>query len=250
MVDAADPIAADAPLSRVVARFAEGRGESVPVVDADGALVGVIAAADVEAQALAERSDSPNAAYVAHATAPLHVDDTLEEAVRALALSDDAGMPVLAAATGEMVGWVTHHELLRAYHSERERLSPRGDPPAGGRGSAPPALDERDLQRDPQQVHGRGGQRGDPPQLSGELIVRASSVAVPSAAATARRFSAPARGRSEDGGDSACPGVTPRIPSSTAKAASPPTAKRKRSPTLGLPLTAVSSEIEVATVSV
>jgi predicted transcriptional regulator len=55
----------------------------------------------------------------------LRADETLEEAVRWLARTDDPGLPVLAATGPAVVGWVTHREVLRTYHRGRQRLSPR-----------------------------------------------------------------------------------------------------------------------------
>lgn len=66
-------------------------------------------------------------------TPPLRADDLLEDAVRALSLSDDPELPVLAAHSDEVIGWVGHRDILRAYHRERERLSSEGRRPPGGR---------------------------------------------------------------------------------------------------------------------
>jgi hypothetical protein len=44
--------------------------------------------------------------------------------VRVLALSDDPAVPVLRPAGRAVVGWVTHRDILRTYHHERERLTP------------------------------------------------------------------------------------------------------------------------------
>ena len=123
-----EPLAADAPLAAVLARFR--RDECVPVVGPDGELAGVISALDVEEQAL-DGDTEPTAGQIAHAPRELHADDVLEDAVRALSLSDDAGLPVLEPGGHGVAGWVTHRDILRAYHDERERLSPRSvDVPA------------------------------------------------------------------------------------------------------------------------
>jgi CBS domain-containing protein len=50
----------------------------------------------------------------------LHADDTLEDAVQALAATDEEGLPVLAAHDDEVVGWLTHRRLLRAYRARVE----------------------------------------------------------------------------------------------------------------------------------
>ena len=117
-----EPLAADAPLAAVLERFR--REECVPVVGPDGELAGVISALDIEEQAL-DADTEPTAGRIAHAPRELHADDVLEDAVRALSLSDDAGLPVLEPGGRGVAGWVTHRDILRAYHDERERLSPR-----------------------------------------------------------------------------------------------------------------------------
>ena len=70
--------------------------------------------------------------------APLRADETLERAVRALAITDASGLPVHDADL-TVVGWITHRDILRAYHVERERLTPSDDrardpdsPPSAG----------------------------------------------------------------------------------------------------------------------
>jgi CIC family chloride channel protein len=122
------PLAADAPLSTMVERFARERAEALPVLDADGRLAGVVSAIAVEEHAVAEGPAGLIAAELAHATPQLSTRDTLEQAVRALARTDEPGLPVVAAETHEVVGWLTHRDVLRAYHEGRERVSPPADP--------------------------------------------------------------------------------------------------------------------------
>ena len=68
--------------------------------------------------------DDATAADLAHDARPLRTTDTLEAASRALALGDDAGLPVLDPDGSHVAGWITHRDVLRAYHRERERLTP------------------------------------------------------------------------------------------------------------------------------
>jgi CIC family chloride channel protein len=135
------PLAFDAPLAAVMADFADRARDSAPVVDDDGALVGVVTAADLEERTLEESPDEALAVQIAHAGPELRAQDTLEDAVRALAIGDEAGLPVVSDEGRAVVGWLTHRDVLRAYHRERERLSPRHD----GRTAVPArrAPDER-----------------------------------------------------------------------------------------------------------
>jgi CBS domain-containing protein len=80
---------------------------------ADGALLGVIDAADLE-QSLAGETSNLTAASLVHAAHGLHADQTLEQAARALAATDDEGLPVLDV-DDDVIGWLTHRRLLRAY---------------------------------------------------------------------------------------------------------------------------------------
>ncbi len=122
-----EPLEPDTPLTEVLARFTQRREQCAPVIGPGGELIGVISAIDVEEQALARAPEESSAARLAHAPRELHADDLLEDAVRALSLSDDPGLPVLAAGGRDVVGWVTHSDILETYHRERERLSPGSD---------------------------------------------------------------------------------------------------------------------------
>ena len=117
-------LAADAPMSAVIERFTSSRDETVPVITGADVLLGLVSAVDVEQHALAESGLDTCAGYLAHTARELRADDSLEQAVRALSLSDDAGLPVLAETGASVVGWVTHRDVLRTYHRERERLTP------------------------------------------------------------------------------------------------------------------------------
>jgi chloride channel protein, CIC family len=119
-----EPLAPDAPLDAVVERFTSGHDECVPVIDPAGELLGVISPVDLEEQALERAPTDASAGQIAHTPRELHADDVLEAAVRVLSLSDDPAAPVMEPGGRALVGWVTHRDILRAYHAERERLTP------------------------------------------------------------------------------------------------------------------------------
>ncbi len=106
------PLAPNQPLTDVLTRFSAERTETLPVIDDDGTLLGVVAASDVE-QALAHTPDGLRASALLHAAPDLHADQPVQDAVRALAATEDAGLPILNG-DNEVVGWVTHRRLLRA----------------------------------------------------------------------------------------------------------------------------------------
>jgi hypothetical protein len=62
-------------------------------------------AAAIEEQAMTADAPEPLAGQLAHTARELHADDMLEDAVRALSLSDDTGLPVLGVGSREVVGW-------------------------------------------------------------------------------------------------------------------------------------------------
>ena len=108
------PLDPNQPLREVLDRFAAERTNALPVIDADGSLVGVVSAGDVE-QALASSPSDKTARTLVHETPQLRVDQTLEEAVWRLGTTDDEGLPVLDQDGEHLVGWLTHRLLLDAY---------------------------------------------------------------------------------------------------------------------------------------
>jgi CIC family chloride channel protein len=121
-----DAVEPTTPVDEVMRRLTEGGDPAVPVVDADGALVGIIGPEDIATEAVSRDGDGHSrAADLAHTPVRLRADETLEQAVRCLARTDDPGLPVLAADGQAVVGWVTHRDVLRCYHRGRERLTPR-----------------------------------------------------------------------------------------------------------------------------
>jgi CIC family chloride channel protein len=118
-------LAARATPAQMLDRFAEERAEVLPVVDDARQLLGIVTARAVEEQALADPGRRVTAERLSRPAAELREDDLLEEAVRALSTVEAAALPVLAAEGHEVVGWVEHRDILRAYHDERERLEPR-----------------------------------------------------------------------------------------------------------------------------
>jgi CIC family chloride channel protein len=114
------PLAPEQPLRDVLRRFTAERTDALPVIDHHGTLLGVITAADIE-QAIARPTDELNAQALAHQAPELRVDESLEDAVRALAATDDEGLPILDTDGEGVVGWLTHRRLLRAYHAHLDK---------------------------------------------------------------------------------------------------------------------------------
>jgi chloride channel protein, CIC family len=113
------PIAPEQPLSDVLARFTDERADALPVIDAHGTLLGVITAMDIE-QALTSSRDGLSARDLVHEVPELRAGQSLEDAVGALAATDEDGLPVLDSEGEKVVGWLTHRRLLRAYYARLE----------------------------------------------------------------------------------------------------------------------------------
>ena len=99
------------------------------MIDHDGTLLGIVTAADIE-QAIGGARNGLTAGNLVHEVPELRVDQSLEDAVRALAIADDEGLPVLDADGRKAIGWLTHRRLLRAYHLRLD------DPPETVRAAA------------------------------------------------------------------------------------------------------------------
>lgn len=113
------PLAPTLPLNDVLRRFTNERAETLPVIEPDGRLLGVITAIDIE-QSITNTRDSQTAQALVHEVPELRSDQSLEDAVMALATTDQDGLPVLDPDGQKVVGWLTHRRLLRAY---RRRLN-------------------------------------------------------------------------------------------------------------------------------
>ncbi len=108
------PLEPDQALHAIVKRFAAERSDSLPVITADGALIGIIAAVDIERAIDQGPDDNANGASLAREVPRLLASDSLEDAVQALGGSDDEGLPVTDE-HDQLIGWVTHRRVLRAY---------------------------------------------------------------------------------------------------------------------------------------
>ncbi len=112
-------LAPEQPLRDLLDRFAAEHADTLPVIETDGSLLGVIAAIDIE-QNLDRPHNGLEARNLLHEVPELRVDQSLEDAVRAFARAENEGLPVLGAEGETVVGWLTHRCLLRAYHARLE----------------------------------------------------------------------------------------------------------------------------------
>ena len=114
------PLRSVEPLHMILARFAGERLDSLPIVDSERRLAGIISALDVERALSAGRSDAAPASELARSAPALHASDSLDDAIIALGAGDDEGIAVIDA-DERLIGWLTHRRLLRSYRDGMQR---------------------------------------------------------------------------------------------------------------------------------
>lgn len=109
-----NPLRTGDSLAQVVDRLAAEGVEALPVVDEEGAYRGIVTTHQVEE---GMRSDAlhATAADLAQLVPPVRADESLEAAVERLMTTDSVGLAVLDRDDGQVVGWLTHRDLLAAY---------------------------------------------------------------------------------------------------------------------------------------
>lgn len=136
VADAMQPVPpsveADAALNTVIERLAEEQRDALPVTDSTGAYRGTVTARQVEESARENALES-TAGSLAEAMPSLTPEQTLEQALSVLVERDRSGMPVVSADSREIVGWVTHRDVLRAYSDSLARSVGEARAPAAGR---------------------------------------------------------------------------------------------------------------------
>ena len=130
-----EALASDTPLEQAIARLAESGADGLPVVDERGSYLGTITSRTVE-QAMHDGTIDETIGPLAHPTPVLSESQPLEDALDVL-LRSHSGLPV--AHGDDLTGWLTHLDVLRAYH---DRLQ-RGRQSTGSTGPKPLPLPRR-----------------------------------------------------------------------------------------------------------
>lgn len=102
-----------------LARFTADGADVFPVTDDGGRYRGIVTLRQVE-QAIRDDTVDETVGRLAVEAPSLTVDLALQDALVSLVRATTPGLPVLAADRGEVVGWLTHRDVVRAYH---ERLT-------------------------------------------------------------------------------------------------------------------------------
>ena len=113
-------------VEQLAERIAAGDLDALPLVGTNDILLGVIDAVDLELAIEGQRRDATGRELLRNSPT-VRADESLEEATRVLAASEADGIPVLAAQSDQLVGWLTHRDLLRAY-ARRHRGAAQGPP--------------------------------------------------------------------------------------------------------------------------
>jgi CIC family chloride channel protein len=108
-------------LRDAIPRFAAGDIEGLPVVDDSGQLLGVLSRDLIVRIMRDENPDTPVGALARRSTT-VREDASLERAL-SLLVKERAGLPVLAAQDGTVVGWLSHHDVLSAYTRRLEEIT-------------------------------------------------------------------------------------------------------------------------------
>jgi CIC family chloride channel protein len=118
---------ASASVAEIAAAFLREHQSALPVVDEEGLLVGVISAREIERET--DRESELDAAGLSRSAPELHADQELAVAVELLAGADREALPVVAAETRRLAGWIDHRDVLRAYAARLAGGPASGRPP-------------------------------------------------------------------------------------------------------------------------
>jgi len=108
------PVPPETPLSELIDRMAGDRAATLPVLDPEGGLLGVVTLSEVEA-AMRDNALDMRAEDLLQESPVAHPDQPLEAALGQLASVDGAGIPVVTRKGGRPVGWLSHPDVLQAY---------------------------------------------------------------------------------------------------------------------------------------
>ncbi len=107
-------------LDEVIARFTDDGWGALPVVDAAGVYRGTVTFRQVE-RAMRDNALDAVAGELAQDTLSLIPDESLEQALRLSLPHGEDGLPVVDHDSHRLIGWLTHRDILSAYHGRLER---------------------------------------------------------------------------------------------------------------------------------
>jgi CIC family chloride channel protein len=112
MTPLGEAVPADLSLADSISRLTDAGPGQLPVVDDEGAFVGVLTSRTV-AETLADgEHDLTRVGQVAEQLPTLRADQSLDDALDALDREDSLALPVLVPDGAEVVGWLSHRQVL------------------------------------------------------------------------------------------------------------------------------------------
>ena len=108
------PIPAGDLIRGFIDRFVGAGHEALPVVDETGAYRGIVTAQQVEGH-MRDNDMEATAGSLARLLPTLAPDESLEGALTRLMGQESSGLPVVTREDAQVVGWLTHRDVLRAY---------------------------------------------------------------------------------------------------------------------------------------
>jgi CIC family chloride channel protein len=120
------PLPSTATLTEVVDRLVLEGVEALPVVRDDGTYAGIVTTDGAEEHMRANELDA-TAADLTQLVPAVRATETLEQVLERLLAHGAAGLPVLSADDGRVIGWLTHRDLLRAYSTAEVAAADSGD---------------------------------------------------------------------------------------------------------------------------
>jgi chloride channel protein, CIC family len=114
-----DPLGATVSPSEAAEAFLRQGRNALPVADESGAMIGVITVRDIERGAGGEAIVTIE--HLVETAPELGSDDALAVAVDWLTSGDREGLPIFAPGGDEVVGWLDHRDVLRAYAAASAR---------------------------------------------------------------------------------------------------------------------------------
>jgi chloride channel protein, CIC family len=134
------PLRPRASLTEIIQLMSDERLDALPVVDGAGAYRGVVDSRDVEA-AVRDNTIDSTAEELARSTPTLPDETSLHAALRSLVKHERTGLPVVGRGGSELIGWLTHRDVLRAYSTRLDssvaQLSPADSPAASETAASP-----------------------------------------------------------------------------------------------------------------
>jgi CIC family chloride channel protein len=115
------PMPQSASVPELLAMFARGDAASIPIVDRQGALIGIVSRSDAEDAVLQASSDATAGDIMTPDPVTCAADESLTLALQRLTSRDVAALPVVDSdEPGRVIGMLRRRDIIAAYHRARQ----------------------------------------------------------------------------------------------------------------------------------